>query len=128
MPQVLVVDDSLEIGELIASYLYEQRYVVVTVNRGAAALRALASRSFDAIVADVMLPDISGLELAEVASKRGIPVILISGEPKSIKDLTGGSRHTFLQKPFRLVELELVLRSLVQAETNVSNIASPFAA
>lgn len=114
MPRLLIVDDRHEICEVIAAFCAEQGYTSTTASDGTSANEALAREKFDCLIVDVVLPGVSGLTLAEFASSRGIPVLLISGEPKSIEQLNGNSPHLFLQKPFHLDELGSALRTLIR--------------
>ncbi len=79
---ILVVDDEPEVREVIAEFLSEFGYRVVQAADGAEALRVLAmTPKLDLIVSDVRMPGISGIELAEQATRdrHGLKVILISG-------------------------------------------------
>jgi two-component system, cell cycle response regulator CpdR len=103
--------------------LYEQGYVVVAVDRGSAALSALENDTFDAMVIDGVLPDMTGLQLAEAASTRCVS-ILISGAPEVIDDARENHRYPFLQKPFHLFELESALRDLLNPDNGFRSVAS----
>lgn len=95
---------------------------MVTADRGSMALSALDNNSiFDALIVDEILPDMTGLQLAETASTYGIPVLLISGEPRAIGDLGENRRYPFLAKPFALAELEWRLRALLDAAEGARN-------
>jgi len=104
--RILVVDDEVEIGEMIKLRLSEEGYCVETVADGRQALAILASQTFDLIITDLMMPDMSGLDvLAEV--KRRLPgaeVILITahGSLDSAVEALRQGAHDYLTKPFSL--------------------------
>lgn len=124
MPRLLIVDDRAEICEVIEIYLKELGHTVVTTSDGAWARSALERETFDGLIADVVLPGVSGLTIADAASARGIPVLLISGEPNTIEKLNRNGLHLFLQKPFHLEELGSALRALLSAGTGLANTTS----
>ena len=78
---VLVVDDDIKICRIIHWMLSDEQYKVQTSQSVADALRAVEQKHFDAYVIDCILPDGSGLDVAErIRSKWGeAPIILISG-------------------------------------------------
>jgi DNA-binding response OmpR family regulator len=115
MPRLLVVEDRTEICEVIDIYLKGQGHSVTIANHGSDALRLLESERFDAIIVDVLLPGVAGLDLAKFADLRGTAVIMISGDPNSIAKLTGDGAYPFLQKPFHLAELEKAVRSVLKS-------------
>ena len=66
----------------------------------------------DLLVVDIMLQGSNGNDLARLARAKNIPVLLMSGEPQSIERLQK-ENAPFLQKPFRLSELEQWVKNLV---------------
>ena len=62
-PQVLVVDDDLEIRMLLARYMLKQGFRVQLASEWAEVRERIAANQIDVIVLDVMLPDGSGLDL-----------------------------------------------------------------
>jgi two-component system OmpR family response regulator len=64
VPQILVVDDDLEIRKLLARYMKEQGFRVQLASRCAEVRERVATNQIDLIVLDVMLPDGSGLFVA----------------------------------------------------------------
>jgi DNA-binding response OmpR family regulator len=124
MAKVLVVDDREDICDIVGAYLKEEGHEVTVANHGVTARRALEIDRFDAVVIDVVLPGMSGLAVAEIADARGVPVLLISGEPKSIAELRGDGR-SFLQKPFHLAELGAAVRAMLSAADDPANRPSP---
>jgi two-component system, OmpR family, response regulator len=101
---VLIVDDQPDIREVVKGGLEEHGYRVLGAADGCAMRYALATEAVDLVVLDMVLPDESGLALAAVARRHGVPVLLISGSPDVLRradELPGRC----LAKPFRLSEL-----------------------
>jgi len=91
-PRILVADDSLTSRTLERNILVGAGFEVETVEDGAAALAALQARSFDLMVSDVQMPEMSGLELtARVRSLPALaklPIILVTSldQPEDIQE------------------------------------------
>lgn len=102
MLQFLVVDDDEHVADVLKTGLEEYCGVSVTcVDSGAIATRVLENDPPDLAVIDVMLPDMSGLELAGRAADRKVPVLLISGH-LDLQDASEMLDCPILAKPFSL--------------------------
>ncbi len=121
MPHVLVVDDFPGICPVLQQGLEAvPNCRVSTASSGEAALPLLDRDRPDLVILDALLPGITGIDLADDASRRGIPVILMTGDGDASDALDdSGWRH--LHKPFRLDALLVEVRSvLAQAQQNVA--------
>lgn len=114
---ILVVDDERKIRELVRSYLEREGYAVLEADTGQRALEAVSRAEPDLVVLDLMLPDISGEEVARsIRSVSALPIIMLTakaGEDDRIAGLRLGA-DDYLVKPFSPRELvarvEAVLR------------------
>jgi signal transduction histidine kinase len=100
--RILLVEDNDEVGEFAEQLLDELGHEVVRVRSGEEALdRALAER-FDLVFTDVVMPGMSGLDLAgRLAERRaGLPIILTTGYSDEIARSGAGGRPVIL-KPYR---------------------------
>lgn len=113
MARLLVVDDQRDICDVIGAYLTQEGHEVAIACNGSEARRAVEDGKFDVVILDMLLPGARGTDLAEVAQARGIPVILISGDPTSLERRDGHCTYPVLGKPFRLAELGSALRELL---------------
>jgi two-component system, NtrC family, response regulator AtoC len=107
---VLVVDDEEAVRTGLAEFLKEAGYQVRTAQTGAQALEMLAGGSFDAVLLDVVMPDMSGLEVLERyrAGGGGAPVVVLSalaGADDAVRAMKLGATD-YLCKPFDTAELE----------------------
>ncbi|MFP5390591.1 MAG: PAS domain S-box protein [Gammaproteobacteria bacterium] len=110
----LVVEDEPELGQLAGSLFEALGYEVVLTQNGAEALRVLGEqRPIDVLFSDVMMPGISGIELARKARTLmpDLKVILASGYPIPALRAHGGmDDFAFISKPYRLSEIVKKLR------------------
>ncbi len=104
-PRILLADDNADMRDYVARLLGE-RWDVEAVGDGASALHAIHTRRPQAIVTDVMMPEIDGFELLTTLKNdpatRDIPVILLSaraGEEAKL-EAVGGGADDYVVKPF----------------------------
>jgi DNA-binding NtrC family response regulator len=110
---VLIVEDDAHIRDLLGMALSDCGYHVSLAHDGKAARMALQSRKVDLLLADVLMPGETGLDLADYAKTLGVPSLLMSGELTTKGALKGG--HAFIGKPFKLRELtEVIGRALAE--------------
>ena len=118
MSELLLIDDDRELCELLCTWLTQEGFSVRASHDGGAARSALASRTPDAVVLDVMLPDGSGLELLKQLRSEhpDLPVLMLSarGEPLDrILGLELGA-DDYLAKPCDPRELTARLRAVLR--------------
>lgn len=117
LPRVLVVEDDRKLAALLCRALAQNGLDVESVLDGATALRRLGDTSFDAVILDVGLPLVSGLEVCARLRAAGssIPVLMLSARD-STDDVDAGRRAgatDYLLKPFSLDELVQRLDDLI---------------
>ena len=109
---VLVVEDNIELANFAADGLTEFGYSITLVDNAADALAELVvdMDRFDVVFSDVVMPGMTGLELARAIRDRGIgvPVVLTTGYSEA---LAQESSHGFdlVQKPYSIEELSQIL-------------------
>src|SRR5262245_24218634 len=114
---ILIVDDDLEIRQLLSRYLSEQGFQVTTAESGLKMDQALAKRTHDLIVLDVMLEDASGLDLCRaLRSKSTIPIILFKQLKEDIDRIVGLElgADDYVSKPFNPRELLARIRAILR--------------
>ena len=106
---LLIVDDSADIRRLMSSVLEQAGFAVATAADGAAALEYLADHQPAAILLDLMLPGLSGLQILERIrahpTLRGVPVVIVTGTMTHDRDLLGAGATAVLRKPFEPARL-----------------------
>jgi CheY-like chemotaxis protein len=108
-PRLMVVDDDPEVRVIVAEFLEDFGYRVIQASGGAEALSLLShTPDLRMIITDIRMPDMSGIELADIATRRqrDLKVILISGYFVSQQ-----VDWRFLRKPFRMRDLEAAVRA-----------------
>ena len=113
--RVLVVDNDEQLLSSIQKYLEAHGHQVNTAANGLDALRLMRSETYDVLITDIVMPDISGLGLIEICQKEFpmLPIIAMTGYAKQVKDLTiERSPDCYLEKPFKLTELSTAIESL----------------
>jgi len=100
--RVLLVEDNDEVGEFAEHLLDELGHQVVRVRSGEEALERALAEPFDLVFTDVVMPGMSGLDLAGLLAERraGLPVILTTGFSDEIARSGAGGRPVIL-KPYR---------------------------
>ena len=113
--RILVVEDNRDVGAFSTQLLAELGYATVWVANGPAALdRIAADANFDLVLTDVVMPGMSGVELAQHlrASRPDLPVILTSGYSHVIA-AEGTHGFALLRKPYSLDALSAVLEDAI---------------
>jgi two-component system OmpR family response regulator len=116
--RILLVEDDRKVASFIARSLRENAYAVDVADTGEEALRIAKVVRYDAVVLDVILPGISGIEVCRGFKARGIaaPVMMLSATTlveQRVEGLDAGAAD-FLTKPFVLSEFLARVRSLVR--------------
>ena len=112
---ILVVEDDDLMADVLVDGLREESYSVERAADGRAALRLAGDSTFDLILLDVMLPGVSGLDVAQQLRLRrnAVPVLMLTARdalPDIVTGLDAGA-DDYLMKPFRLTELMARLRA-----------------
>ena len=103
--KILVVDDEEDLSELVRYNLASEGFDVVCAGTGEEAIRLSGSKSFDLVVLDIMLPGISGTEVAGKLKKdlktRNIPIIMLTARSDE-SDIVNGLQiaDDYITKPF----------------------------
>ena len=118
----MVVDDERAVGEAIERALELDGYEVELLGDGQAALEALKARQPDAIVLDVMMPRLDGIQVCRRLRSAGdrTPVLMLTARD-AIGDRVSGldaGADDYLVKPFALDELLARLRALLRRTTS----------
>jgi DNA-binding response OmpR family regulator len=120
MIRVLLVDDDVRLHELLTSYLEQNGVVVAKAFDGLSGLRELDNGTFDAVLLDVMMPGIDGLEVCRrIRLKSRIPVIMLTAKGDETDRVVGLElgADDYVSKPFSPRELLARLRAVLRRST-----------
>ena len=129
--RILVVDDEAVLAEMVSLAFRYEGWTIGTAADGASAVATARELRPDAVVLDVMLPDMSGLDVLRTLRENspGLPVLLLTAKDAvedRIAGLTAGG-DDYVTKPFSIEEVVLRLRALlrrtgISAEDNSAQI------
>ncbi|MGF1622995.1 MAG: response regulator [Rhodomicrobiaceae bacterium] len=125
---ILVVDDDQEICSLLERYLHSQSFRVTVANDGNEMEACLAAADINLVVLDVMLPDVSGLDLCRsLRSRSGIPIILLTALKEEVDRIIGLElgADDYLCKPFNPRELVARIRAILRRVDERGNSCKP---
>jgi DNA-binding response OmpR family regulator len=109
---ILLVEDDPDLLSLLTEVLEDEGYRVSGASCRQQARAALRKGDVDLLIADSVLRGGNGDDVAKAAARRGMPIIMMSGEPERIARLSGGPLP-FLPKPFRAAQLLQLVRQLL---------------
>jgi two-component system nitrogen regulation response regulator NtrX len=120
MPNILIVDDEPGIRESLKGVLEEEGFTATLAETGEACLDVLRKHSFDAVLLDVWLPKMDGLEtLVQIREMENAPeVIMISGHGtiETAVRATKLGAYDFLEKPLSIDKTLILLKHAVEAK------------
>jgi EAL domain-containing protein (putative c-di-GMP-specific phosphodiesterase class I)/CheY-like chemotaxis protein len=116
--RILIVEDERLLLGSMARVLRDAGHEPCTAESGREAVALLDAQSFDAIVSDIKMPEMDGIQLLRVVRERDneVPVVLMTGAPDltTAMDAVSFGALQYLQKPFDLDELKKVVARAVQ--------------
>ncbi len=121
--RILVAEDEKDMNRLIAKRLKKENYSVDSCYNGQEVLDYLECAEYDAIILDIMMPVMSGIEVLKRLRKRNnqIPVLLLTARD-SIEDRVNGldaGADDYLVKPFAFEELLARIRVMLRKPTTI---------
>lgn len=129
--KILIVEDDMSISRFLSLELKHEEYETDTAADGRTALDKINLNEYDAIILDIMLPGLNGLEVLRRMRKEGnnTPVIMLTARD-SVMDKVSGldmGANDYLTKPFAIEELLARLRAVMRVprvQTNESDLIS----
>ena len=116
---VLIVEDEADAAELFAEMMRVSGFRILKTSSSTPALRLIATEKPDLVLLDIMMPEVSGLDILRQMRRdpalAGIPVVVVSAQsmPADIKNGMEAGASTYLTKPVGFLELkEAVERAL----------------
>jgi DNA-binding response OmpR family regulator len=117
--RILLIEDEATSRELLTYVLEGEGFAVDAVENAAAAAARLQSTQYAVVIADWLLPDGNGIDIADRAKELGAKTFIVSGYliglPAGARD-----RHVLFRKPVRPEELAAAVRDAIQPTTQKS--------
>ncbi len=126
-PSILLVEDDRRLAEMVSEYLGEAGFSVSVAGDGRTGLARLAAEPCDALVLDLMLPDMDGLEVCrQLRAFSDVPVLMLTARGDAMDRVVGLEigADDYLPKPFEPRELLARLRAILRRwdRTRSSNV------
>jgi two-component system, chemotaxis family, chemotaxis protein CheY len=121
--EVLVVDDSKVMREMIVACLRTDAFAFTQAGSGLEAVENLALKPFDLLVLDLNMPDLGGFEVIEFVRGqdrlRGLPILVVTtrGDEGSRERALAAGASRFMTKPFAPDAILAEVRSLLQGDS-----------
>jgi DNA-binding response OmpR family regulator len=118
-PLILLIEDHADIADMVCAYLENRGFTVDYASDGITGLHLAVTNDYDAIVLDLMLPGMDGLEVCNKLrneARRDTPVIMLTARD-TLDDKISGleiGADDYLIKPFAIQELEARIHSIIR--------------
>ena len=115
--RILLVEDDPRLAEMLSEYLGQAGFRVTVAPLGATALERLAGAEYDAVVLDLMLPDMDGLDVCrQLRTRADTPILMLTARGEPIDRILGLElgADDYLPKPFQPRELLARLRAILR--------------
>lgn len=115
--RILLIDDDVKLGEMIHDYLTQNGFKVTVATNGTQGLEYHRTQSFDAVILDLMLPDMDGLDICRKMRLRdNIPVLMLTAKGDPLDRVIGLElgADDYVPKPFEARELLARVRAILR--------------
>ena len=115
--RLLIIDDDARLAAMLSDYLSAAGFVVERRFTGRDGLAALESATFDAVILDVMLPDIDGFEVCRrIRARAQTPILMLTARGEDTDRIVGLEigADDYLPKPFNPRELQARIRAILR--------------
>lgn len=117
--KILVLEDNAAMREIVAEHLTQSGFVVDAVGGGDEAISAVRTARYDAMVLDLGLPDLDGMEVlrqVRLLTQDGLPALIVTARDSLESRLSGlnAGADDYIVKPFALAEMEARLRAVLR--------------
>jgi DNA-binding response OmpR family regulator len=117
VPRILLIEDDVRLAEMVSSYLGAAGFSVTHAATGNAGIGLAGRDGFDALILDLMLPDIDGLEVCRrIRARAGTPILMLTARGDAMDRVVGleMGADDYLPKPFEPRELLARLKAILR--------------
>jgi DNA-binding response OmpR family regulator len=125
---ILVVDDEPTLRETLAEALDADGFRVLTAADGREALSRFREHQPDLVVLDLMLPELSGIEVCRIIrAESGVPIVMLTAKSSELDKVVGLElgADDYVTKPFSLRELTARIRALLRRTEQLAEAPTP---
>ncbi|MDD9884305.1 MAG: response regulator transcription factor [Gammaproteobacteria bacterium] len=122
--RVLIIDDDAKLAELLAEFLANYGFTVTHAARPSRGLSLLRRGGFDAVILDIMLPEMNGFETCRaIRAFSRVPVLMLTARGDTVDRVVGLEigADDYLPKPFEPRELAARLQALIRRATSATS-------
>jgi DNA-binding response OmpR family regulator len=115
--RILLIEDDPRLARMVETYLGEAGFGVTVASKGAAGIALEARQAFDALILDLMLPDMDGLEVCRhIRARADTPILMLTARGEAMDRVVGLElgADDYLPKPFEPRELLARLRAILR--------------
>lgn len=117
MPRMLIADDNAQIVDILREYAVKEGFEVETAHDGYAALDKARATNFDMILLDIMMPQLSGLEVCrQIRKDSNVPIIMVTAKAEDYDRIMGldTGADDYIVKPFSPAEVMARIRAVLR--------------
>lgn len=120
MARILLIDDDAELSRMLTQYLAGEGFEVSTANDGEEGVEEALSGRFDAVLLDIMMPRLNGIEaLRRIRRASDLPIIMLTARGDGLDRVAGleTGADDYIAKPYYPLELVARLRAVLRRAT-----------
>ncbi|MBU3646400.1 MAG: response regulator transcription factor [Candidatus Nanopelagicaceae bacterium] len=121
MTKILIVEDEASFSEALEFLLGKEGFSIVTAATGAEALRKFEQGGIDLVLLDLMIPEVSGIEVCrQIRAKSKIPIIMLTAKDSEVDKVVGLEigADDYVTKPYSSRELVARIRAVLRRNGN----------
>lgn len=117
MPHILLIDDDEKLADLLGQFFERYHFTLSNVTRPSDGLKQIASKLFDLVILDIMLPEMDGFEVCkQIRKQSNIPIIMLTARGEVLDRVVGLElgADDYLAKPFEPRELVVRIQNILK--------------
>jgi two-component system, OmpR family, phosphate regulon response regulator OmpR len=117
MPRILLIEDDHRLAEMVSNYLAEAGFSVAAAHTGTSGIALHGRETFDALILDLMLPDMDGLDVCrKIRTAATTPILMLTARGDAMDRVIGleMGADDYLPKPFEPRELLARLKAILR--------------
>ena len=129
--RLLIAEDEMDLAEALTAFFEKNHFSVDAVHNGADAYEYAVSGGYDAVILDVMMPRMNGIQVLERLRAEGVktPIMMLTAKGETTDKVSGLKQGAddYITKPFNILELKARVRALLRrAGVSKSEKSTPF--